>query len=215
MDHVLITDDHPLVRKGLRAVIAAAFPSSAVDEASSLEEAVNILVHNPDIDLMMLDLDLPDAKHLEGLSLLRDRFPAIPIAIISATNNASLARAALAAGASGFISKSQNPETLVTALRSISEGGVYSEVEEQLPSCHEQQVLHKVQSLTPQQYAVFQMVVRGNPNKQIAHELNVSLTTVKAHVSAVLFKLGVTSRTQAAILASRVNLFPATEKNRG
>lgn len=208
MDRILITDDHPLVRDGLRALLGSAFPSCEFKEAASLQEAVTQLSANAEVDLVMLDLDLPDAKQLEALSQLRTRFPGVPIAILSGSKDPSLVRAALAAGASGFISKSQRPDVLITALETIRDCGAYVDPAATSADPDEARVLRNLDALTPQQRAVFRMIVEGRLNKQIAHELQISLTTVKAHVSAVLAKLEVVNRTQAALLAKRFNLFP-------
>lgn len=175
-----------------------------------MKEAMQFL-SNPDaldLDMIMLDLDLPDAKQLEGLAELRQRFPMIPVAIISASNDAALARAALAAGASGFISKSQTPDVLVTALTRICDGGTYAAPDLLVSDPAEADILNKLKTLTPQQRMVLKMIVQGHLNKQIAHELSISLTTVKAHVSAALLKLEVTNRTQAALLVKRFHLLP-------
>lgn len=210
MDYVLIIDDHALVRQGLRALLEQSFPSCKFEEAASLKEAMHFL-SNPvalDLDMVMLDLDLPDAKQLEGLAELRHRFPMIPVAIISASKDAALARAALAAGASGFISKSQTPDVLVAALTCIRDGSTYAAPDLLIQDPAEADILNKLKTLTPQQRMVLRMIVQGHLNKQIAHELSISLTTVKAHVSAALLKLEVTNRTQAALLVKRFHLLP-------
>lgn len=207
MDRILIADDHPLVRSGIVALLSSTMPDCSCSEAATLAEAMTILADDPDFDLITLDLDLPDAKRLDGLSELRKRYPAIPIAILSGSRDAGLARAALAAGASGFISKMQKPDALLSALRAIGEQGVYHDPALAIADPQEEQVLGRVASLTPQQTVVFRLVVEGKLNKQIAFDLAISLTTVKAHVSAVLAKLGVASRTQAVILAKRYSLF--------
>jgi DNA-binding NarL/FixJ family response regulator len=208
MDRILITDDHPLVRNGIRALLSSAFPTCELHEAASLKGALEVLGADPDFDLVTLDLDLPDAKQLEALTYLRARFPSVPIAVLSASRDAGLMRLALASGASGFISKSETPEHLVAALQAIRDHGIY--VSGELPPVEQEdeKLLQRIESLTPQQRAVLGMIVAGLLNKQIAHELNISLTTVKAHVSALLAKLGVVSRTQAALLAKRLQIFP-------
>jgi len=208
MKRVLIADDHPLVRSGIVALLASAIPGCSCAEAASLAEAMRLLAEDPAFDLITLDLDLPDAKQLDALATLRQHYPDIPIAILSGSRDANLARAALAAGAAGFISKMQKPETLLAALSAIRDHGSYQEPAFAAPDPEEKQVLDKVASLTPQQRTVFRLVVNGQLNKQIAYELDISLTTVKAHVSAILAKLEVASRTQAVILAKRYSLFP-------
>lgn len=208
-DRILITDDHPLVCDGLRALLASAFTHCRFEEAYSLKDAMEQLSADQDFDLITLDLDLPDAKQLEALGQLRARFPSIPIAVLSANKDPVIARAALSAGAAGFISKSQRPEILLSALRTILDGGTYAEaITPATPDDEDQRFLRKVRTLTPQQRTVFGMIVQGRLNKQIAYELSISLTTVKAHVSAVLAKLEVANRTQAAILAKRLQLVP-------
>jgi DNA-binding NarL/FixJ family response regulator len=207
MDRILIADDHPLVRSGIVALLSSAMPGCNCAEAASLAEAMAILADDPDFDLITLDLDLPDAKQLDALSELHERYPGIPIAILSGSRDTNLARAAVAAGAAGFVSKMQKPEVLLSALQAIREEGSYREPAFVSPDPEEQRVMERAGSLTPQQRAVFKLVVDGRLNKQIAYDLDISLTTVKAHVSAILGKLGVASRTQAVILAQRYNLF--------
>jgi len=207
LERILVADDHPLVRSGIVALLSSAMPNCSCTQACSLAEVMAILGEAANFDLITLDLDLPDAKQLDALSALRRCYPQIPIAILSGSRDPNLARAALAAGASGFVSKMHKPETLLAALKAIREHGSYREPALVAPDSEEGHVLDGVASLTPQQRAVFQLVAEGRPNKQIAHVLNISVTTVKAHVSAILAKLGVTSRTQAVILAKRYGLF--------
>ena len=208
MDRILITDDHPFVRNGICALLASAFPDCELRQAASLSEAINCLSADGDFDLVTLDLDLPDAKQLEALSCLRARFPSVPIAILSASRDPCLARAAISAGAVGFISKSENPEALISALMSIRDCGTYVGSVLAKPEQDEVDVLRKANTLTPQQRTVFKMIVDGLPNKQIAYKLDIALSTVKLHVSAVLEKLEVASRTQATIVAKKFHIFP-------
>lgn len=207
MHRVLIADDHPLVRSGIVALLLSVLPGCICSEAASLREAMDILASEGDFDLITLDLDLPDAKQLDALSELKKRHPGIPIAILSGSRDPSLARAALAAGASGYISKNQKPDTLIAALQTIRDHGVYHDPSLAQADPQETQVLARVATLTPQQTAVYRLVIDGRLNKQIAYDLDISLTTVKTHVSAILAKLGVASRTQAVILAKRYGLF--------
>lgn len=207
MDRILIADDHPLVRGGIAALLTSAIPGCICREAASLAEIMAILSENCEFDLITLDLDLPDAKQLDALSALRRSYPAIPIAILSGSRDTDLVQAAMAAGAAGFISKLQKPEDLLAALRAIREQGIYRAPGFAAADAASQGILSKVASLTPQQTTVFKLVASGRLNKQIAHDLGISLTTVKAHVSAVLAKLEVASRTQAVILAKRYGLF--------
>ncbi len=143
---------------------------------------------------------------LTGLISLRAIQPAVPIAIVSATDDAVTIRAALALGASGFISKSSSPEEIENAVQTILDGDVWTPLQadddvELDPDMVE--LIRCMRRLTPQQGRVLGMMADGMLNKQIAHELNVSEATIKAHVSAVLYKLGVESRTQAVIRLAR------------
>lgn len=208
MERVLIADDHPMVRDGLRTVIAVAFDQCELFEASSIEEATAIVEREGDFDLVMLDLNMPGTTGFSGLVAMRDRFPSLPIVIVSAAQERGLARSAIAAGAAGFIPKSLRRSAIVDALKTILSGDIFvPEVEEgdEAADAETADILARIASLTPQQKVVLRLVVEGKLNKQIAYELDVSMTTVKAHVSAILSKLHVFSRTQAVILVGKVN----------
>jgi len=208
VERVLIADDHPMVRDGLRTVIAVAFDQCELFEASSIEEATAIVEREGDFDLVMLDLNMPGTTGFSGLVAMRDRFPSLPIVIVSAAQERGLARSAIAAGAAGFIPKSLRRSAIVDALKTILSGDIFvPEVEEgdEAADAETADILARIASLTPQQKVVLRLVVEGKLNKQIAYELDVSMTTVKAHVSAILSKLHVFSRTQAVILVGKVN----------
>lgn len=208
MERVLIVDDHPLVRDGLRSVIAISFDSCEVLEAASLDEAVSVLEKQESFDLVLLDLNIPDVRRLDGLRLLRARFPILPVVMVSGAFDRAIVQEALAAGAAGFIPKSMKRSGIVQALHRIVAGEIYlpeTMGEASAPSPDEEDITRRIETLTPQQRTVLAHLVRGRLNKQIAHDLGVSMTTIKAHVSAILQKLGVLSRTQAVIKANRVH----------
>ncbi len=208
VERVLIADDHPMVRDGLRTVIAFAFETCELFEAASFEEAMAVVAREGDFDLVMLDLDMPGANGLSGLRMMREKYPSVPVVIVSAAQERGLARAALTAGASGFIPKSLRRGAIVEALRSILAGEIFIVDDEAAVSTiarEDADVLQRIASLTPQQRVVLGLLVTGKLNKQIAYELGVSMTTVKAHVSAILSKLRVFSRTQAVILVNKVH----------
>ena len=208
MERVLIADDHPMVRDGLRTVIAVAFDQCELFEASSIDEAAEIIEREGDFDIVLLDLNMPGTNGFSGLVTMRDRFPSVPVVIVSAAQERGLARSAVAAGAAGFIPKSLRRSAIVEALKSILAGDIYlPDVEEgdENEDAETADILARIDSLTPQQKVVLKLVVEGKLNKQIAYELDVSMTTVKAHVSAILSKLRVFSRTQAVILVNKVN----------
>ena len=206
MERVLIVDDHSLVRDGMRSLLEVTVPACDILEAGSLAEAVTELNAQGDVDMVLLDLHIPDVSRFSGLNELRDSFPSIPVVMFSGTLDRITVREALAAGAAGFVPKSLKRNEIVDALRQVLEGEIFvPEIYEDDETANEQSaILAKIDSLTPQQRVVLHHLVNGKLNKQIAYELNVSMTTVKAHVSAILQKLNAYSRTQAVILANRV-----------
>ena len=208
MERVLIIDDHPLVRDGLRSVIAFSFDACEIFEASSMDEAIATLEKQDNFDLILLDLNIPDVRRLDGLRLLRNRFPILPVVMVSGAFDRAIVQEALAAGAAGFIPKSLKRTSIVEALHHIVAGEIYLPEtlgESSASSAEDDDISRRISSLTPQQRTVLAHLVRGRLNKQIAHDLGVSMTTIKAHVSAILQKLGVLSRTQAVIKANRVH----------
>jgi len=206
MERVLIVDDHALVRDGMRSLLEISFPECAILEAGSLAEAVDVLGAERDVDMVLLDLNIPDVSRFSGLNQLREGFPSIPIVMVSGTLDRITVREALAAGAAGFVPKSLKRNEMVEALRQVLEGEIFvPEIYEDDAMANEQSaILARIDTLTPQQRTVLRHLVNGKLNKHIAYELDVSMTTVKAHVSAILQKLNAYSRTQAVILAHRV-----------
>ncbi len=207
MERVLIADDHPLVRDGLRTVISVAFDQCELFEAASIEEAASVIEREGDFDIVLLDLNMPGTKGFSGLMTIRDRFPSVPVVIVSAAHERGLVRTALAHGAAGFIPKSLKRSAIVEALKLILSGEIYAPdtLDDNEQDGEEAGILQRIDLLTPQQKVVLGFIVGGKLNKQIAYELDVSMTTVKAHVSAILAKLNVFSRTQAVIMVNKVN----------
>ena len=207
MERILIVDDHPLVRDGLRSVIAVSFDQCDILEAASLEEATATLDRQSGFDLVLLDLNIPDVDRLDGLRLLRKRFPSLPVVMVSGEFDRYVVREALSEGAAGFIPKSMKRSAIVEALHQVMSGEIYvpdAAAGDDEAMQKEGEIRARIESLTPQQRIVLNHLVHGRLNKQIAYDLSVSMTTVKAHVSAILLKFGVFSRTQAVILANRV-----------
>ncbi len=203
--HLIIIDDHPLFRDAMKAALGAGLK---VSEAGSLEEADALLSAKTEFDLILLDLKMPGVQGLSGLAYLRAQYPAVPVAIVSGNEEAAIIRRALALGASGFIPKSTPAETMRNAVTAILAGDVWAPATalELTPQEREIDDLSKrLATLTPQQVRVLMMLRSGLLNKQIAYELDVSEATVKAHVSAVLLKLNVDSRTQAVIAAAKID----------
>ncbi|MCQ8783285.1 response regulator transcription factor [Mangrovibrevibacter kandeliae] len=203
----IVADDHPLVRGALKEIVGSLGQAARIVEAADLEAVVVALADNPDPDLLLLDIHMPGSTGLSGLAMLRAEFPGLPIAIVTGSQDASVPRRALDLGASGFIPKSASFAGIREALERILTGEIYCPPDLDLPPEQDPEVvdlIERMRSLTPQQTRVLTMLGKGLLNKQIAFELGVSEATVKAHVSAVLQKLGVDSRTQAVIRLNKL-----------
>jgi DNA-binding NarL/FixJ family response regulator len=204
---ILIADDHPLFRGALRQTVANLLPTAVISEAATLEDATRALHDNSDTDLLLLDLAMPGTRGYSGLTFLRAQFPSVPIIIVSGNEEPSVMRRCIDFGASGYIPKTLDTETMGLAIETVLDGGHWTppEVDLVTPADREtSDLLRRLGSLTPQQMRVLMMLSEGLLNKQIAYELSVSEATVKAHVSAILTKLRVESRTQAVIAAARI-----------
>lgn len=201
----LIADDHPMVRDALRTVLSQSFPGAAMALAGSLAEAQAALERQPDIDALLLDLDMPGMEGLTGLALLRSDWPTVPIIVVSAAREASMARRTHDLGASAYVDKSASLEEIVATVRAVLDGEVLVPPDPGTGDSFEQ----RAGQLTPQQWRVLALMVQGDQNKQIAFRLGVGEATVKAHVTVILRKLGVRSRTQAVIEARGLALPPA------
>jgi DNA-binding NarL/FixJ family response regulator len=207
LEHVLIVDDHGLIRDGLRAVLEGSFPGCRIAEAASFAEALDRLEAMPNPDIVLLDLNIPDVSRFSALEQLRSDFPSLPVVMVSGSYDRVTVRDALAAGAAGFLPKTLDRAMILDAIGQVLAGEIYVPAEIQsdpLADEEDEKIRKLIDSLTPQQRVVLGHLVAGRLNKQIAHELDISMTTVKAHVSAILCKLNVFSRTQAVILAGRV-----------
>jgi DNA-binding NarL/FixJ family response regulator len=206
LERVLIVDDHGLIRDGLRAILLSSFPDCEIAEAASFTEALERLEAIPDPDLVLLDLNIPDAQRFSALEQLRVDFPSLPVVMVSGSYDRVTVRDALAAGAAGFLPKTLDRATILDAISQVLTGEIYvpGELQNDPVAEQEEKIRKLIASLTPQQRVVLGHLVAGRLNKQIAFELDISMTTVKAHVSAILCKLNVFSRTQAVILAKQV-----------
>jgi DNA-binding NarL/FixJ family response regulator len=203
---VLIADDHPLVLGALRQAVSGAFPGASIDEASDFESLAASLEARPDTDLVLLDLFMPGVRGFSGLLYLRAERPSLPVIVVSGNEDRAVMRHCLEFGAAAYIPKSLDIETMRAAIRVVLDGGQWTppDFDARLPGDKASGLARRLSSLTPQQVRVLMMLSQGLLNKQIAYELTVSEATVKAHVSAILQKLGVDSRTQAVILAAKI-----------
>ena len=204
---LVIADDHPLFRDALRQAVGSVVASARIDEAGSFEELTALLDQDSDVDLVLLDLTMPGISGFSGLIYLRAQFPAIPVVIVSASDGGGTIRQSLDFGASGFIPKRFGVDTLRDAIMKVLGGDVWVPADTDLSSATDPELARlrdRLVTLTPQQVRVLMMLSEGLLNKQIAYELGVSEATIKAHVSAILQKLGVESRTQAVIAAAKI-----------
>jgi DNA-binding NarL/FixJ family response regulator len=206
--HLIIADDHPLFRAALRQAVAGAVAYAKIDEAGSFEDLTVLLEQNSEVDLILLDLSMPGISGFSGLIYLRAQYPAIPVVIVSASDDVGTIRQSLDFGASGFIPKRFGVETLREAIAKVMGGDIWVPPDIDLASAADPELTRlrdRLVTLTPQQVRVLMMLSEGLLNKQIAYQLGVSEATIKAHVSAILQKLGVESRTQAVIAAAKIS----------
>src|SRR3982074_3258747 len=207
--HLVIADDHPLFRDALRQAVATVVASAKIDEAGSFEELTALLEQDSDVDLILLDLTMPGISGFSGLIYLRAQYPAIPVVIVSASDDVGTIRRSLDFGASGFIPNRFGVETVRDAILKVMDGDVWIPPDVDLASAADPDMTRlrdRLVTLTPQQVRVLMMRAEGLLNKQIAYELGVSEATIKAHVSAILQKLGVEGRTQAVIAAAKIEV---------
>jgi DNA-binding NarL/FixJ family response regulator len=205
----LIADDHPLFRGALREAVSGLFQHVEIGEAGSFEDVAKLLEGGGDVDLILLDLNMPGVRGFSGLMYLRAQYPSVPIVVVSANDDPTVIRRCMDFGASGFIPKTLGIEEMRGAIKRVLEGGVWTPPDVDLSAGADTEttnLLARLGSLTPQQVRVLMMLSEGLLNKQIAYELGVSEATVKAHVSAILQKLGVESRTQAVITAAKIEV---------
>ncbi len=204
---IIIVDDHPLFRDALRQALSDKFSDLLISETGSLDGLSGALEGNSETDLVLLDLAMPGVKGFSGLMYLRAQYPEIPVVVVSANEDPSAIRRCIEFGASGFIPKSLSVETIRQAVRTVLEGEVWTPPDLDLGEVGDDEttdLVARLATLTPQQVRVLMMLSEGLLNKQIAHKLSVSEATIKAHVSAILQKLGVDSRTQAVIAVNKI-----------
>lgn len=211
MTKILIVDDHPMFRDALRGAVKFALADATVFEAGSIDAAREAIRGESGIEIVLLDLSLPGTSGFDGLVLLRSSFPRIPIMIVSGLDDPRIVQEAIRLGAAGFVPKSVDKSTLAKALSEVLSGSVFvpDDLAQTLPGpCAApgtSDIATRLAELTPAQMRVLQLIRHGRLNKQIAHELGVSETTVKAHVSEILRKLNVVSRTQAVIETAQLD----------
>ncbi|MGO4871797.1 MAG: response regulator transcription factor [Roseiarcus sp.] len=211
MIRLLIVDDHPLFREALESAVRLVHPDAEILEATSLEGALEALEAADGVDLALFDLSLPGTSGLSGLVRLRKSFPKLPVVVVSGIEEPRIVREILALGVAGYVPKSTSKRELARAIAEVLQGSVYCpeayrDLAQPLPSERDsEQILARLREFTAQQLRVLEMIRSGKQNKQIAYELGLAETTVKAHVSEILRKLGVFSRTKAVIEVAKVD----------
>ena len=212
MPDILIADDHPLFRDAMQRAVLAAVPQARVHSADSVHALLLLIEQFAEADLLLLDLHMPGARGYSALVHIRGQYPGLPTIVVSGHEESQVARRALAHGASGYIPKSTPGDEIVKAIHSVLEGDTWLPhqlVGGEIALKHDEaDIAARVASLTPQQFRVLTMIAEGQLNKQIAWDLGVSEATVKAHMTAIMRKLGVNNRTQVALAASQLAVDP-------
>ncbi|MES2670471.1 MAG: response regulator transcription factor [Pseudomonadota bacterium] len=211
MPTVLVADDHPLFREALRNAVARALPTATIHEAESVDALYALIERESDADLLLLDLNMPGAHGFSALVHLRAHYPQLPVMVVSAREEPAVMRRALDHGAVGFLPKSADAGTLGEAIDAVLAGDRWapaSALKAPAAGAEEHDAAQRVRDLTPQQFRVLQMLGDGLLNKQIAYELGVSEATIKAHMTAILRKLGASNRTQAVLIAGKLAIDP-------
>jgi DNA-binding NarL/FixJ family response regulator len=211
MPTLLIADDHPLFREALRGAVARVLPDAQLREADRVEALYRLVEAEADAVLLLLDLNMPGAQGFSALVHLRALHPQLPIVVVSAREEPAVMRRALDHGAVGFIPKSADAKTLGEAIAAVLAGDRWapaSALDGPAIAADEHAAAQRLRDLTPQQFRVLQMLGAGLLNKQIAYDLGVSEATIKAHMTAILRKLGASNRTQAVLIAGRLALDP-------
>lgn len=206
----VVADDHPMVRDALGTALRQSFADARVIAVASMAEAVEVVERDSEIDAVLLDLDMPGMDGLTGLARLRAAYPSLPVVIVSATRDGRVMRRTMDLGASAFMPKSASLEDIGNVVKAVLRGEIFMppEAEAADPDEEAADFARRAAQLTPQQWRVLALMAQGRLNKQIAFELSVGEPTVKAHVTTILRKLGVRSRTQAVILSRHLALEP-------
>jgi len=212
MSQFLIADDHPLFREALKGALSAKFAGLEVFESADFDSTLQVLSEQEDLDILLLDLHMPGNGDLYGLIRIREDYPSLPIAVVSGSEDVNIVSKVMGYGAMGFIPKSSSSDDIANAINQILEGDTWlpTELKSKVAEIEgaDREIAAQVASLTTQQYRVLQYLHEGLLNKQIAYELHISEATVKAHITAIFRKLGVYNRTQAVLIAAKLQLEP-------
>jgi len=203
---IIVADDHPLFRSAISHLLSRLIKNTQISEVDSFSSLLSILTVSDTLpSLVLLDLKLPDTQGLDGLLELKKQYPALPIVVVSAYDDIQVIKNTQQYGASGFISKSQEMEYMAKAISSILEGNLWFP-ESIISETEENQSTIAFDELTPAQLKVFYLLKEGKPSKLMADMIGVTEATIKAHLTVIFRKLGVTNRTQAVVLAKRLDV---------
>lgn len=207
---VLIADDHALFRDALSLQLEKINPDAIILQAANFNQALKFVETDPNISLVVMDLDMPETNWQEALKELKGKLPKARFVVVSAGDDGGTIRKSLELGVSGFISKRAESEVLNQAIQLVLEGGTYLPPSVLQPSSAAQMQDNRRQgtakTLTMRQNQVLNLVAQGLSNKQIAYEMGVSEATVKLHINALLRSVGATNRTQAVIMAQKMGI---------
>jgi DNA-binding NarL/FixJ family response regulator len=203
---IILADDHTLFRDGFALLFRQLEVGATVFEAADLDEALELVARHPDVDLMLLDLNMPGMNGHAGIERVTEAYPQLPLIVLSASETRQIVQAVMAAGASGFIPKSSSSAVMQSAVRLVLAGGVYLPPQLLMADAvgsagHDGQV-----RLTDRQREVLRLLAAGMSNKQICRELELGEGTIKAHIAAIYRALDVSNRTEAANVAGRLGL---------
>ncbi|MEY1663029.1 response regulator [Isoalcanivorax beigongshangi] len=214
MYQILVADDHPLFREAIAQVIHDGFPGTHLHEAHDFDSTLAAVAEHDELDLLLLDLNMPGMNGMSGLIRLRNQHPTLPAVVVSAEEDKHVILQSVTCGAVGFITKSTPRKQIVAAIQQVLDGAVYlpSDIVRAGASAPPERNSNgsriypdQLDTLTRKQMQVFEKMAHGSSNKVIAYDLNITESTVKAHVSAILRKLGATNRVQAVIAARDID----------
>jgi len=218
-ERFLVIDDHPLFCEALSMTLQSVLAVQKISTAHTLADALAMIEEGLDPDTILLDLNLPDVNSIDGLCRLRETLPATPVVVISSINDNQVISRVIQAGAIGFIPKNTDAPELQRAFRRIRDGGTYTpstySSADAIKTPNESSIsgTQYLETLTPQQRRILDLVCEGKLNKQIAHEFSIAESTVKAHITAILRKLNVQNRTQAVVIAKQVHFDDASQSS--
>ena len=210
MTRILVADDHPLFHEALSGALEPYFENAQIIQAGSLDDAMAKLNEFDGVELILLDLNMPGGEYFNGLITLREQYPNIPIGVVSGSDTVEVVAQVMSLGAQGFIPKVSQTREIAQAIVDIIGGKKWlpEGMEEELEKVDDELkvLLQRFRELTPKQIQVLSYLRAGLMNKQIAHEMNVTEATIKAHISAILRKLEINTRTQAVLLMDKLQL---------